>query len=167
MRTLRFFCSALITLAVVGCGTTPMKYEPKEMTLKESFSFIDQMVMTQHPNWKPDYFMINEDYIGWNYGQVSSATGSAVGYGGVAWGTSTAVVREASERVYFSKISSVQLNDWQRKFQQWYAVALMGDEGQVLKYILRTRDKDDAMKMVDALSTVINERHEAAKTNIN
>lgn len=161
MDFMRLLLLVALSFVLVGCGTTPMKYEPKELSLEESLEFIDQMVMTQHSNWRPDYFMINEKYIGWNYGKISNATGSAVGYGGVAWASGSAVVREASERVYFSKIKGVQLNDWQRKFQQWYAVALVGENGRYLKYILRTRNLNDAQKMMDALNTVINERHRA------
>ena len=150
--------SILAMLLLSGCGTTPMNYESKTMPIEEAYDVIDQMVMTQHRKWKPDYFVITDKYLGWGYGAVSNGSSSGVVYNNVALGSSSSTIRNVSDRVYFSKVKGVQLLDWTRKFKQWYVVSLIGQNGNVIKHLLRTRSVSDAQLMMDAMTVLLNDR---------
>lgn len=144
-----------LVMILTGCGTSQLEYESKGISITKAYDVMDQLIMTQHKTWKPDYFVITEKYLGWGYGSVSQGTTSAVVYGNVGLGSASGTIRDASERVYFNQVKSVQLLDWTRKFQQWYVVTLVDQNGKKLKHILRTRNKKDAELMVDAVSQVI------------
>ncbi|MBF4395669.1 hypothetical protein EAY12_20570, partial [Vibrio anguillarum] len=65
----------------------------------------------------PDYFVITDKYLGWDYGSKSSGTVNAVAYNNVVFGSSSSTTKKVGERVYFYKINGVQLYDWKRKFK--------------------------------------------------
>ncbi len=155
-----------LVLLLSGCGTTPMPYNTKNISISEAYEVIDQMVMTQHRAWKPDYFIITDRYLGWDYGSVSRGQTNAVVYNGLATGTSSSTIRDVNERVYFNQVDHVQLLDWTRKFKQWYVVTLVDQNGNYIKHILRTRSKSDAELMMDALSAVLSDRKELNSTRI-
>lgn len=150
--------SILAILLLSGCSTTPMNYESKIMPIKEAYDVIDQMVMTQHQKWKPDYFVITDKYLGWGYGAISKGSSSGVVYNNIVLGSSSSTIRNVSEIVYFSKAKGVQLFDWTRKFKQWYVVSLVGQNDNVIKHILRTRSVSDAQLMMDAMTVLLNDR---------
>ncbi|MFA1562976.1 hypothetical protein [Aliivibrio fischeri] len=147
-----------LILLLSGCGTTPVFYKSKNMPVSEAYKVIDQMVMTQHRNWKPDYFIITDRYLGWDYGSTSHGQTNAVVYNGFMTGTSSSTIRNVNERIYFNQIAHVQLLDWTRKFKQWYVVTLVDQNGDYIKHILRTRSKSDAKLMIDALTAVLSDR---------
>tara|TARA_R110002073_G_scaffold335678_1_gene528452 strand:- start:869 stop:1378 length:510 start_codon:yes stop_codon:yes gene_type:complete len=153
-KTLLIFLVA----SLVGCGATPLSYQAQPISIDEAYSIIDQMVMTQNKKWKPDYFVITDKYLGWDYGSVSSGGVNVVAYNNVGFGRSKATTRNVSDRVYFSKIKGVQMYDWKRKLQQWWTVALMGDNDRIIKYVLRTKNLAEAQQMVDALTVLLNDR---------
>ncbi|MDE1334124.1 hypothetical protein [Vibrio aestuarianus] len=141
-----------------GCGTTAMNYQAKSMSISEAYDVMDEMVMTQHSNWKPDYFVITDKYLGWDYGSKSSGTVNAVAYNNVVFGSSSSTTKKVGERVYFYKINGVQLYDWKRKFKQWYIVSLIDENGKVIKHVLHTRSLSNAQKTVDALNVILSDR---------
>ena len=150
--------SILFVLLLAGCGSTLMLYNPKEIPVGDAYSIIEQMIMTQHRAWKPDFFIITENYLGWDYGEIAKGRGSAVAFDNIAFGSSTSTIRNVNERVYFNSIDSIQLLDWKRKGKQWYVVSLMDNDGKVIKHIFRTRNLKDAELMMDATYSLITDK---------
>ncbi|SBS66894.1 hypothetical protein [Vibrio atlanticus] len=148
---MRYLLSLLLVATLSGCGTVPMAYQPKDMSLEQAYIVVEQMVMTQHRNWKPDYFVMTEHYIGWDFGTVSKSVGT-----GTSFGNTT--TRNVGERVYYNQIEEVKLLSWKRKFKQWYVVSLTDLNGRVLKHIFRTRQLRDAELATDALNVILKDR---------
>ncbi|MGM8224982.1 hypothetical protein ACSV5M_00270 [Cellvibrio sp. ARAG 10.3] len=148
----------LLIIFLSGCGTTPMTYQAEPMSINEAYEIIDQMIMSQHRDWAPDYFVITDKYLGWDYGSISYGTTNAIVYNNFALGNSSTTIRNAGERVYFSKVGGVKLYSWKRKFKQWYTVALIDKNEDLIKHILRTRDLSDAQQLFDAMTVLLNDR---------
>jgi hypothetical protein len=148
----------LIVVFLTGCGTTRINYETKKISLEDAYNVIDQMVMTQHREWKPDTFVITDNYLGWGYGSVSNNTSTGVIYNNALLGASSSTIRNIGERIYFNKIEGLQLLDWTRKFKQWYVVILVGKDGKVIKHILRTRSISEAQLMMDSMTILLKDR---------
>ena len=144
-----------VSTLLVACGTTPITYSPKDMSLNDANDTVERLVMTQHPNWRPDYFVIEDKCLGWDFGSVQSGTFTGAVYNNLMVGSTKSSTRKVNERVYYSEIADVQLYDWTRKFKQWYTVGLVDKNGKVLKHILRTRNLEDAEIMVDSINTVL------------
>lgn len=134
-----------------------MNYSPKEISINDANETVERLIMTQHRNWRPDYFVITDKYFGWDYGSVQSGRSSGAVYNNVLVGSSQSTVRDVNERVYYLDVTNVQLYDWTRKFKQWYTVGLLDKNGNVIKHVLRTRDLEDAELMVDSLNTILAE----------
>ncbi|EKO3500277.1 hypothetical protein VBP81_000196 [Vibrio fluvialis] len=147
----------LVSTLLAACGTTPMNYSPKEISINDANETVERLIMTQHRNWRPDYFVITDKYFGWDYGSVQSGRSSGAVYNNVLVGSSQSTVRDVNERVYYLDVTNVQLYDWTRKFKQWYTVGLLDKNGNVIKHVLRTRDLEDAELMVDSLNTILAE----------
>ncbi|ENM3807730.1 hypothetical protein NTE20_003788, partial [Vibrio cholerae] len=75
-----------------------MNYQAKSMSISEAYDVMDEMVMTQHSNWKPDCFVITDKYLGWDYGSKSSGTVNAVAYNNVVFGSSSSTTKKVGER---------------------------------------------------------------------
>jgi len=155
---MRYISTLFLLSILVGCSS-PISYQSKELSFTESPTIIDRMVMTQHRKWKPDNFIITEQYFLLDYGLYSSGTAVGTVYGGVAIGKTNATIRETGERIYYDEIAEVKLLDWTRKFQQWYVVTLYDENDAEIKHILRTRKLDDAKSMVDALNSFLKEKN--------
>jgi len=159
--TMRYISILFLLSILVGCSTTPIPYQSKEISLKKSPIIIDRMVMTRHRKWKPDYFIMTEYYFGWDYGSYSSSRSVGGVYNGIVIGKSNSTIREVGERIYYDEISEIKLLDWTRKFKQWYVVTLYDDGGQKIKHMLRTRKLEDAKSMVDALNSFLKEQNKS------
>ncbi len=161
------FVILILVLFVSACGSSRITYEPKEISFKEANLVVEQMIMTQHPAWKPSYFVITDHFLGWDYGNItkSSSWGSAsaipLGQNGnaLAFGSasSTSKSYDVNERAYYNSIEDIHLYSWKRKAKQWYLVSLVDKAGRPFKHVLRTRNLADAELMMDALSLVIDE----------
>ncbi|EKO3466469.1 hypothetical protein D2H34_003531 [Vibrio fluvialis] len=147
----------LVSTLLAACGTTPMNYSPKKISINDANETVERLIMTQHRNWRPDYFVITDKYFGWDYGSVQSGRSSGAVYNNVLVASSQSTVRDVNERVYYLDVTNVQLYDWTRKFKQWYTVGLLDKNGNVIKHVLRTRDLEDAELMVDSLNTILAE----------
>ncbi len=158
MKAIKYAISTLLVILLVGCGTTPMNYQAQPLSIAESYNVIDEMIMTQHRNWRPDYIVVTETYIGWGYGIQSSTTTNAIGSDNSAFISSNSTTRSVGDRVYFSRVGQVQLYSWKRKFKQWYVVSLLDKRGKLIKNVLRTRSLPDAEKMVDAITVVLSDK---------
>ncbi|MFG0770466.1 hypothetical protein ACF8PD_01300 [Vibrio plantisponsor] len=158
MKAIKYTISALLVILLVGCGTTPINYQVQPLSATESYNIIDELIMTQHRNWRPDYFVVTDTFLGWGYGVQSSGKTSAIGSNNSAFVSSRSTTRNVSDRVYFSRIGQVQLYSWKRKFKQWYVVSLLDGNGNKIKNILYTRSLSDAEKMVDAMTVVLSEK---------
>ena len=158
---MRRLLGLLLITVLTGCGTAPMIYQPKDMSLDQAYVVVEQMVMTQHRNWKPDYFVMTEHYIGWDFGSVSKSVGSGTSLGNdnaVIIASSNTTTRNVGERVYFNQVEEVKLLSWKRKFKQWYVVSLTDQNGRVLKHVVRTRQLQDAELATDALNVILENR---------
>ncbi|CAK1758163.1 conserved exported hypothetical protein [Vibrio crassostreae] len=158
---MRYLLSLLLVATLTGCGTVPMAYQPKDMSLDQAYVVVEQMVMTQHRNWKPDYFVMTEHYIGWDFGTVSKSVGTGTSFGNsnaIVIASSNTTTRNVGERVYYNQIEEIKLLSWKRKFKQWYVVSLTDLNGRVLKHIVRTRQLRDAEFATDALNVILKDR---------
>jgi hypothetical protein len=152
---LKFLIGVVLISSVSGCGSYVIKYEPQpEMTLEEAGWIVDRLIMEQHKAWRPDFVEINDQYISLGYGTVTRGSGSAVVINNLVLGSSSSTTRAAGERVYYDSTDKVVLYSWKRKFKQWYIASLSGKKR---NHLLRTRDLDEAKKMVDALQVILNE----------
>ena len=151
---LRIIIFSLIILASCG-GVDAIKYTPTTMKLKDATDTVEELIMTQHPLWKPDSLEINDKYISWDFGYISKGKGTAIAVApGFAVGRNSSVSNNKNERVYFHSIKDVQLSTWSRKFETWYVVSLIDKNGDIFKHILHTRDLDDAKRFTDAINTL-------------
>jgi hypothetical protein len=146
----------LVTFLVVGCGSSPMKYETTKMEINAAISLAEEITWSQHRDWRPDGFSVNEKYISWEYGVVSSnkSWASGVGNTGFVVGSGTSTYRNSGNRLYYRYINRVQLYSWKRKFQQWYAVGIITKSGEN-KFILRTKSLEDAELFTSAMTTIV------------
>lgn len=117
------------------------------MELSEAKSIAEQLIMTQHRDWRPKGFVITDQYFSW--GEATMTTSSAPQQ------PQTTFYNSGSERFYFNRLSNAELYSWKRKFFQWYAVELIDNNGDGVKYVLRTKSLEDARQMVDAVNTIL------------
>ena len=143
-------------LLLAGCGSSPIKYKPTEMEINSAISLAEEITWSQHENWRPDGFSVNEKYISWEFGVISrnSSWATSVGNTGLAVGGGTSTHRNAGNRMYYRYIDKVQLYSWKRKFKQWYAVAIIEKSG-AHKFILRTRSLEDAELFTSAITSIV------------
>ena len=143
-------------LIIAGCASSIIAYEPsKRLNIKDASDTVEELIMTQHPNWKPDYVETNPNYISWGYGIISKGQGSTVAYNNIAFGSSTTRTRDVGERIYFKSIKDVQLISWQRKFKEWYVVSIIGKDDDIKKHVLYTRDINEAKRFIDAFNSLM------------
>ena len=148
---------ALVTFLLVGCGSSPIEYKTTEMEINAATSLAEEITWSQHKDWRPDGFAVNEKYISWEFGVVSknSSWATEVGNTGFAVGGGTSTYRNAGNRLYYRYIDKVQLYSWKRKFQQWYAVGITEKSGES-KFILRTKNLEDAKLFTSAITSIVN-----------
>lgn len=156
MRIMSFWLVMLLALG--GCSSKVISYQSSnQMTLNDAILTTEELIMTQHENWRPDSFTIRNDYMLWGYGAATSTSGIATSFGyGVAYGTSKAVTRDIGNRVYYKNIKDVQLMTWSRKFKEWYVVSLIKTDGlnDSTQHIYYTRNQDSAKRLVDSLNII-------------
>jgi len=127
-----------------------MPYQPKSISLDEANVAVEQLIMTQHRAWRPNTFLITEHYMGWGSGGITRTKVSPF--------AAKTVTTEHNERVYFNRITNIQLNDWQRKGHQFYTVSIIIQDPQKIKHILRTQSLSDAQLMINSVSTILNSK---------
>ena len=146
----------IATLILSGCGSSPIKYKTTEMEINSAIDLAEEITWSQHENWRPDGFAVNEKYISWEFGVISRnrSWATSVGNTGLAVGGGTSTHRNAGNRMYYRYIDRVQLYSWKRKFRQWYAVAIIEKSG-AQKFILRTRSLEDAELFTSAMTSIV------------
>ena len=116
----RFRVLAFALVAVTCGGSRVLMYSPKtDMGIHESRETIEELMMTQHRAWRPDYVESNENYIVWGTGVISH-TG--------AWTGTTTRTRSTGERIYYKHVDHLELLSWKRKSKQWYVVRVVRKE---------------------------------------
>ncbi|MFT0635524.1 hypothetical protein ACMFY5_25955, partial [Pseudomonas sihuiensis] len=84
---------AIVTIILSGCGSSPIKHKTTEMELNSAISLAEEITWSQHENWRPDEFSVNEKYISWEFGVISRNSSWATNVGNtgltVGGGTST------------------------------------------------------------------------------
>ena len=125
------------------------------LSITEAINTVEQLTMSQHSSFRPDFIEFNDQYISWGYGVVSTSRGSAVAISNLIFGSSKTVSRNSGDRLYFNTIESVKFNPWTRKFKQWYTAAVTDQSGRIRKHIYRTRDKYSARLFVHAMNIIV------------
>ncbi len=131
--------SAIFTDTVIDYETTV------KMGTKDAVATLEELTMTQHPNWRPERFEIKDDYAYWSYGSVIEND---------MYGRAEKIVG-SSERIYYRTINKVRLMKWQRKFKDWYVVSLINSDGGVIKHVFYSRDINLAKRYVDAANSAL------------
>lgn len=146
----------VMLFALSACGTTPTDYSPKSMEVAEALVIVEELTYSQHQAWRPQYFEISSNYIGWDYGLVSKHSSSSVlvGNTSLAVGSGRTSTRAVTDRVYFRSIGGIKLLDWTRKGRQWWVVSIYDKNGQLAKHAFRTRNLEDAKLFADALNSI-------------
>lgn len=132
---------------LTGCArNTIIAYEPTaQMNAQDASRVVEEMIMSQHSNWRPQNIVITSEYIVWNYGRITEPIG---------WGQGV-TSREISDRIYFNSMKNVQLMTWQRKFKEWYVVSVIGKDSDSSKHIFYTRSEDEAKRFLDAFESLM------------
>jgi hypothetical protein len=122
------------------------------MALNDALELIDRLIMEQHSTWRPDFVEVNDRYILLGYGTITRSSGSAVVNNKIIVDSGSSNTRAAGNRVYYESTDKLVLYSWKRKFKQWYVVSMVGKKQQ---HMLRTRNLEEAKKMVNALEVVL------------
>jgi hypothetical protein len=125
------------------------------MSVRDAVDIVEQLTMTQHKTWRPDYFEINDKYILWNYGTISKGQISAVAIDSIVVGSGTSTTRSVGDRLYFNSIHNIQLLSWKRKFKQWYVVSALDNDNNIIQHLFHTQSLDDAKRFSDAMHTLV------------
>lgn len=91
----------------------------------------EEILSTQHQDWRPDFVEITPDYIS------------------LVW------TRRPGGRAYFKNISGILLKSWTTRLGRWHIVVLQGDLALHDSTILRTPDRETAERLVDAISSLV------------
>ena len=148
--------AATVAAQVSGCSTVMPYASDRRMSFAEAKETAEELLLTQHETWRPDYIDITEKFISFDYGS-SSVTQSFGGIGstGLVLAKSKGTTRRNGGRVYYKYITKLELVKWQRKFKTWYVVRLSGDIAIRDRNILRTRDVEKARLLIDALESLV------------
>ena len=146
----------LVTLFLIGCGISPIKYQATGIEIKEAVDLVEEMTWSQHTKWRPESIVINDKYMAWSFGYASQNNVWATDVGtGFAVGGGTSTSRYVGSRSYYRSIDKIQLYSWKRKLMQWYAVGIIDKNG-VNKFVLRTRSLKDAKLFTNAMTSIVN-----------
>lgn len=151
LTSLRMIGVAAIAAVVAACGTTGVGYVAKPVAAELAEPTIERLVMTQHQAFRPDDFIVTDDFFGWSFGAVSRGSFSGAAVGGAVFGSSSERVRQLSDRAYYSQITEIRLYSWKRKMKQWWLVSLVDKDDRIIIHALRTLSREDAELMVDSL----------------
>ncbi len=145
---------------LTSCGTTPTNYKQKQVIPKEdAIVILEQLLMTQHPDYRPNNIFINDEFLGLDFGSVTESntfgSGTPIGnsyFTGSYTKTETTFV---GSRHYFSDIEKIKLLSWKRKLKQWYVITTYNGQGQNTANIYRTRDLNRAKLFYDSFQSVL------------
>lgn len=147
----------LVTLFLyAGCASKTIAYQPTHrLGVKDASNTVEELTMTQHKKYKPDYIEIGEQYILWGYGTISKGHGGAVGYSAttninVAVGGSTTSTREVGDRVYYKAIKELRLSK-----KHGYVVTAISYDNKEIKHLFYTRNIEQAESYIDAMNSLI------------
>ena len=133
-------------LVVASCQTTsPIEYQPSPMSFSDATDIIDRLTMTQRPEWRPDFFEVNDRYILWGYGTASREKEAIVGR------TTATSTREVGDRLYYDSPHSIVLSLWSGDH---YLVSIRNEDNNVVTHVFRTSNLENAQRYVDAMETI-------------
>ena len=125
-----FLVLAVLTISLIGC-TTPMPYaRVADMDIDESREMIEELLVTQHRAWAPDYVQFNQKYVAWGGGFQDLI------------------------RIHYRYVDTVRLFSWKRKFRQGYVVQVVGKGDRSSTVVFRTRRLSDAKRFIDAFDSL-------------
>jgi len=147
----------IISILLSGCGSTLVTYIPTDnLDINDALDLADEIIMSQHIKWKPDYVKFEDKYILLNYG--AKATGRSSSFYtdyGFAVGNSSTEYHNIGQKIYYKSIGKITLIKWHRKLKEWWVVQVRGIDNKIKKNIFYTRNAQDAKKLIDALDVIV------------
>jgi hypothetical protein len=136
---------------MVGCSAVVPYTPQQQMSFDQAREIVEEMLLTQHPAWRPDFIEVTEKFIAFDEGSATKTHS----WGGAPFVASNSRTRKRGGRAYYKYVTKIELVLWKRKFKTWYRVALHGDLAIRDPVVLRTRDLGKAELLVDALSSLV------------
>ncbi|MCG9728847.1 hypothetical protein L1D44_03115 [Shewanella sp. Isolate13] len=152
MRCFLLFFFLLLT----GCSATPIDYRPVDVTNYEaSTAVIEQVVYEQPIKYRPSGIVVNELFIGFDYGVLSKTKSTGIvtplsNSSALGLNSSSTELKNTIERYYFNSLSIPRLF----KKREWYIIKLLNKNGGVVKNIY-TRDETKAKSFINHISKLI------------
>lgn len=127
----------LLALVLTGCASSLVDYSPQAITEPEAHAAIEQVILAQPGQLRPDSVYIDQHYMGFN---DPAAAGVPVGK------DADAANSRHNKRIYFNSIATVQLYQLSNR----YTVQLFGADGQALMGFA-SESQAQAQRFIDAL----------------
>ncbi|MCK6263950.1 sensor protein [Vibrio sp. ZSDE26] len=146
-------CFVFLLLFLSGCAAKHMPYSAKlELSGEAAVKIIEQVVMEQPLNYRPEDIVVTDSYIGLSDGlKTSSHTMSNINEdSGMVLSSLKIEASDISSRYYFNSISALELFSK----SDWYIVQMKNDENLVVK-LFYTRSLSKAERLIDAISYMI------------
>ncbi len=146
MLTKRLFLLFILSI----CGFA----QAEKMPLIDAVEIVEQLLMTQHQDYKPQGVVFTDDYLGLGYGVKNK--GSSI------WairpnGSYSTVV---GDRLYYSDLSKLELSKWRGLY-----LITVSSRGDLAKHIYRGSSKEDALLFIDAMKVILKERAKLSVMN--
>lgn len=146
----------MVVFYLSACSSVLHPYTPTpEASQKNSRMIIEQIVMEQPRKLRPQSILINNEYLGLDYGVATNTKGFAIASAplnnmAIGVGNKTTTTKFTGERIYFSSISALKIY----KKGSRHFVLIQGGNDRVLKRIYMDSLKK-AKRFNDALQHYI------------
>ncbi|MEK1906082.1 MAG: hypothetical protein AAAB13_09900 [Pseudomonas sp.] len=127
----------LLALVLTGCSSSLVDYSPQGITEPEAHAVIEQMILAQPGQLRPDSVYIDNHYMGFNDPGAAGVPVTPAAEGTAA---------RNDKRIYFNSIASVQLYQLFNR----YTVQLFDADGQAL-IGFASESQGQAQRFIDAL----------------
>lgn len=162
---MKLFGLFILTLTLSACSSSPVRYfAMPEKNKTTAMKIIEQVVMEQPSQHRPQGMNINDEYLGLDYGTKTRSNNVSLGLGIHHWGvhhsglhtglsTRNLVTKTKSlnERIYHSSISAISLY----KRGNYYFAAIRGESGKIAKRIYSV-SKKKTVRFADAMYYFVN-----------
>lgn len=143
-----------ISLALTACGTTRLAYDSKPYDPDRAASLVEQVIMEQHPKYRPGHIEFHPDYFEIDNGSVTSSRSSGFGVplgGGVvmASGHGKGRTKHLVNRVYYNSIGPALLG----KRRAHYVVSIVNKDRRIIQRVY-IKKIDTAQEFIDAIDSL-------------
>lgn len=147
---------AILILATVltGCAATQLQHTPTtNMTVADAQLLIEQVLMEQPPQYRPQGVVFTETYWGTSDGvkAVGKSSGISIPAGGVSltMGDSKSINKELTTRIYYSSMGETKLY----KKRDWHVIDIHNSDGYRMLRAYSTNEAK-AHQFVDAMAVL-------------